>query len=153
MYEEGLLMSMRVNFVCTARVSLFLVAFLFFAVPLSAGRKAGVSLGFQKASRENQNLRRSPKYRQKILELNLIAALKNVIDLQLYHVREEYYENLSIANVDYENPTSPKIYYAKFQNFFVRLEFAFDPETYLQHPRRIKLVTQTENPLFESSEQ
>ncbi len=132
-------------------MGLFLFSFLLLIVaPLSADRKQGVTLEFQEQIQKNKSFRQTPKYRQKILELNLIAAIKNIINTRFYQKREEYYRNLSIANVDYESPTSPKVYYIKFQNFFVRVEFEFNPETYLQRPKYIKVVMPVEDPSFES---
>ena len=144
-------MSIKINLVYTIRMGVFLFAFLLLLVaPLSADRTQGITLEFQKQIQKNKGFRRSPKYRQRILELNLIDALKNIINTRFYQKREEYYRDLSIANVGYESPTSPKVYYMKFQNFFVRVEFEFDPETYLQRPKYIKVVMPVEDPLFES---
>lgn len=111
--------------------------------PLSqgnAGREEGVMQEFRQVEEDIRAQKSTPEERQRQLEENLLRAVRNSIRRHFYDQREDYYKDLSMANVFYENPTSPLVYYVKHKDFIVRYDFARDPEIFVQAPTYEKML-------------
>ena len=112
----------------------------------SSTAERGVMTEFRRLEEELLKRRRSPERRQKTLTDNLLRALRNSISRRFYAERVDLLKNLTPESLDgnYDNPTSPLIYYVRFRAgerlVIVRFDFLKDPEFFIQGPSYEKLL-------------
>ena len=112
----------------------------YFVGSIVAEPKKGVMSEFRKQEEKIALRKKSPALVQRTLRRNIINAVQALVRRRLYEKRKDYYKDLSIANIAYENPTSHLVYYVKFKNFLARLEFELDPRLFIQQPKHTKFV-------------
>ncbi|MBL8021151.1 MAG: hypothetical protein JNM27_15895 [Leptospirales bacterium] len=110
------------------------LALLISTLPLLAGRKEGLQQEFRAVEEAIRNKQTGPEARLKTLESNLVNAVRLSINRHFYEDREKMLKELTAATIDYENPTSPVIYFVKYKNVLLRFEFSRSPELFLQSP-------------------
>ena len=118
----------------------FIFLFIITLIPIHAGRETGLDKEFRRHEEKALGDVYSPKQRQKLLNRNLISALRSLILRRLYNKKEEYFKSLTIANIAYDNPTSPYTYYVKYKDFMARLEYELNPKVYVQNPKAVKFI-------------
>lgn len=112
----------------------------------SSTTERGVMTEFRRLEEELLKRRRSPERRQKTLTENLLRALRNSVSRRFYAERAELLKNLTPESLDgnYDNPTSPLIYYVRFRAgeklIIIRFDFIKDPEFFIQGPSYEKLL-------------
>lgn len=109
---------------------------------LFAGPQEGVMMEFRRAEEAIRNQRTSPEQRKKTLEENLVRAVQQAILRHYYPQRDEYLRGLSAETVLYEKPAGydAHFYYVKYRNFLLRLEYATNPEEFIQSPTLEKFL-------------
>lgn len=112
----------------------------------SSTNDRGVMTDFRRLEEELIKRKRSAEIRKRTLHGNLLRALRNAIARRFYGEREELLKNVTEASLDgnYDNPTSPLVYYVRYQAkdrlLIVRFDFSKDPEFYIQSPAYEKLL-------------
>ncbi len=99
-----------------------------------AGRESGILRQFRQAEEYLRSKGLSTEARQKTLEQNLLRGMRQTIVRMFYYQQKEILEGLNAQTMQYENPTSPLVYYVKYKNFLCRFDFTRDPELYIQAP-------------------
>lgn len=120
--------------------SLLFCLSLCFVGSLRAGPKKGVLSEFRKQEEKLASREKSIALLRKTLHRNIINAVRALVRRRFYHKRKDYYKDLSIANIDYEGPSSHFVYYVKFKDFLARLEFELDPRLFIQQPKHTKFL-------------
>lgn len=107
-------------------------------------RSKGVMIEFRKLEEDIRRRRRGASVRQKTLENNLVRAMSRIVFRMFYPEREELLKDLNAKTLVYDNPTSPLVYYVKYDTkkrlILVRFDYARDPEYYLQTPAFEKML-------------
>ena len=110
----------------------------------------GIMVEFRRLEEEIRGRKLTPKVRQKMLIANLERAMKNAVTRRFYRKRKELLKELRLTDKDYENPTSPLIYYVRYKTgettFLVRFNFSRDPEYYIQIPLYEKFLVKGPRP-------
>ncbi len=120
---------------------LFFIFFLAFQASFVwADRERGVMLEFRKQEEKDLKRRQGENVGKDNLHRNIVKGVRILIQNQLYHQREKYYEGLSIKEIAYENPLSVLVYYVKYKDFLARFEYELDPRLYIQQPKFFKIV-------------
>ncbi len=126
---------------------------IFLPALLWADRKEGVMAEYRQLEETIRGKARSADSRQKTLEENLLRAMRSTVVRVDYDKRETLLKDVSIANISFENPTSSLVYYVKFKNFLIRLDYARDPELYSQTPMYEKLLIADDKPAKEPAKE
>lgn len=124
-------------------LGIFLSLLLIFLVGSSsifAGKKEGLMTEFRTAEENLRNKKDTPEEKLKLLEANLVRAMSQAIDRHNYYNRVALKKDLSPATIDYENPSSALVYYVKFKDYLVRVDYALDPMEYIQSPKFEKII-------------
>ena len=95
---------------------------------------------FRKQEERLASQKKSLAVVQRNLNRNIMNAVQALVRRRFYDKQKDYYKDLSIANIAYENPTSHLVYYIKFKDFLARLEFELDPRLFIQQPKHTKFV-------------
>jgi len=107
-------------------------------------RDKGLMKEFRRLEEKLRGRKRTAAHLKKTLETNLIGALSRSIVRRFYPERRVLLKNLKPANITYDNPTSPLVYYVRYivgsKTLLARMDFARDPEYYLQYPVNVKLL-------------
>lgn len=121
-----------------------IVIIALFSVPVWAGRKEGVQQEYRAVEEAIRNKQTGPEARLKTLETNLVNAVRLAMTRHYYEERETITKDLSIQTIEYENPTSPLVYFVKYKNSFFRFEYARNPESFAQSPITEKFLDAAE---------
>lgn len=106
----------------------------------------GIMKEFRRLEEELLKRRRSAEFRQKTLTENLLRAMRNSVARRFYAERAELLKNLTPESLEgnYDNPTSPLIYYVRFRAgerlIIARFDYIKDPEFFIQGPSYEKLL-------------
>lgn len=107
-------------------------------------RSKGVMIEFRKMEEEIRRRRRGAAVRKRTLENNLVRAMSRIVFRMFYPERVELLKGLNEKTIVYDNPTSPLVYYVKYDTktrlILVRFDYARDPEYYLQTPAFEKML-------------
>lgn len=120
------------------------VLIFFFQIGLSAGEVKGLINEFMEVEDYLSKKKPSEEYRKKMLEKNMIEALKNTLSRKFKNPKSKL-KDLKIENIDYERQDNTFKYYLRFKEYYVFYDFAMDPELYMQSPRTEILYTKPVN--------
>jgi hypothetical protein len=123
---------------------ILIVTVLLASLPAFGGRKEGLQQEFRAVEEALRNKQIGPEARQKTLDANLTNAVRLSVVRHFYDNREEMLKDLGPATIEYENPTSPVVYYVKYKNAMLMFKFARDPELFLQSPEFEKFLDSAE---------
>ncbi len=107
---------------------------------LLAGEKQGVMAEYRAVEEAIRNRTRTRESRDAMLKNNIMRAMRVALERRYYDDREQRVKTLTWEALEWENPTSPNVYYVKFETFIVRFQFAKDPEFYIQSPIHEKFL-------------
>lgn len=106
----------------------------------------GILKEFRQTEEMIRNKTKSKDERKKTLEVNLESAMRLAIKRRFYHTQKEVLKDLNSKTLVYEkHPSTNLIWFARYKNYYVRFDFARNPEMFYQAPAMDKfLVRDTE---------
>lgn len=122
------------------------------ALPAAAGRKEGLQQEFRAVEEALRNKQIGPEARLRTLETNLVNAVRLSVIRHFYDERETLLKELTVSAIEYENPTSPLVYYVKYKKSMLMFKFTRNPELFLQAPEFEKFLDSSEADLSHSSQ-
>lgn len=123
---------------------ILIVTLLLTTLPAFGGRKEGLQQEFRAVEEALRNRQIGPEARLRTLEANLVSAVRLSVVRHFYANREEMLKDLGPATIEYENPTSPVVYYVKYKNAMLMFKYARNPELFIQAPEFEKFLDSAE---------